>query len=104
MYIQLMHRSCGVHSPIKHIEIPCSFYDVYRSENNINEELLISNIPEGWLPVKPLRILITVVDENGCGTGQLGLNKFRNWAKYFDSYVLELLEEPCDWWEEDNNE
>ena len=100
MYIQLMYRSYGVHRPIKHIEIPCAFSEVYKSENNINEELLISNIPEGWLPANPSQILIVVVDENGCGYGQIGLNKFRNWAKYFDSYCLELIEKPYDWWSE----
>ena len=100
MYIQLMHRSYGVHRPIKHLEIPCAFSEVCRSENNINEELLISNIPEGWLPTSPSRVLIVVVDKGGCGIGQMGLSKFRNWAKYFDSYSLELLEEPYDWWNE----
>lgn len=41
MYIQLMHRHYGMHEPIKHTEIPCEFSDVYLSEDNINEELLL---------------------------------------------------------------
>lgn len=99
MYIQLMYRSYGVHQPIKHIEIPCAFSEVYKSEDNINEELLLSNIPDGWLPTKPSWILITVVDKS-CATGQRNLSLFRNWEKYFDSYVLDLIEEPLEWWSE----
>lgn len=100
MYIQLMHRHYGCHSPIKHIEIPCEFSKVYLGEDNINEELLLESIPEGWLPVEPSKILLTEADKNG-STGQCGLSKFRSWAKYFDSYVLELHREPLDWWSEE---
>ena len=44
MYIQLMHRHYGLHEPIKHTEIPCNFGDVYISEDNINEDILLGNI------------------------------------------------------------
>ena len=101
MYIQLMHRSYGVHEPIKHMEIPCKFSDVYLGKGNINEELLLNNIPNGWLPTKSSSILLTVADKYG-STGQRNLNKFRSWAKYFDAYVLELHEEPLDWWSEED--
>lgn len=100
MYIQLMHRHHGFHRPIKHVEIPCTFSDVYLGDNNINEELLLEYIPEGWLPTKPSLILLTVADECG-STGQRNLNKFRSWAKYFDAYCLELYKEPLDWWSEE---
>ena len=99
MYIQLMHRHHGMHKPIKHTEIPCEFSDVYLSEDNINEELLLKNIPEGWLPTKPNLILLTVGDKYG-SIGQYGLKKFRSWAKYFDAYCLEIHKEPLDWWSE----
>lgn len=93
MYIQLMHRSCGISTPIKYIEIPCDFNNVYIGEDNINEELLLNSIPEKWLPCKPSNILITVSNKTGsCFTGQRGLEIFRSFAKYFDSYVLELHE------------
>lgn len=101
MYIQLMHRHYGMHEPIKHTEIPCEFSDVYLSEDNINEELLLKNIPEGWLPTKPNLILLTVGDKYG-STGQYGLKKFRSWAKYFDAYCLEIHKEPLDWWSEED--
>lgn len=100
MYIQLMHRHYGLHSPIKHIEIPCEFSDIYRGEDNINEELLLESIPEGWLPTKTENILLATADKYG-STGQRGLNKFRSWAKYFDAYCLELHKEPLDWWNEE---
>lgn len=99
MYIQLMHRHHGVHDPIKHIEIPCNFSDVYLKEDCINEKLLLENIPEGWLPKPPGEILLSVGDDDG-GSGQRGLEIFRNWAKYFDSYSLELREKPSKWWNE----
>ena len=101
MYIQLMHRHYGVHEPIKHIEIPCEFSEVYLGDNNINEDLLLKLIPENWLPTKPRNILLTVLADNGIGTGQNDLDKFRPWAKYFDAYCLELLKEPLDWWSEE---
>lgn len=97
MYIQLMHRHHGFHEPIKHIEIPCEFSKVYLGEDNINEDLLIESIPEGWLPVETNKILLTKADDNG-STGQRGLSKFRSWSKYFDAYVLELHEKPSKWW------
>lgn len=99
MYIQLSHRSYGIHESIKHIEIPCNFADVYHGDNRIDERLLLDNIPDGWLPTKPKNILLTVNNERG-GTGQNNLNYFRPWAKYFDCYVLALYEKPLSWWEE----
>ena len=100
MYIQLMHRSLGVHDPIKHIEIPCRFEDVYLGEDNINEDLLLENIPKGWLPTSPSLILLTVGNKYGT-TGQYNLDKFRVWAKYFDAYCLELHKEPLEWWDKE---
>lgn len=99
MYIQLMHRSYGIHSPIKHTEIPCDFETIYLGDDHINEDLLLEHIPEGWLPTKPDMILLTVGNEFG-STGQCNLEKFKPWAKYFDAYVLELHKEPMKWWEE----
>lgn len=99
MYIQLMYRHYGIHRPIKHLEIPCEFSDVYLNEDNINEDLLLANIPEGWLPTASNNILLTVADKYG-STGQRGLNKFRSWAKYFDAYCLELHKEPLPNWTE----
>lgn len=97
MYIQLMSRHFGVHTPIKHIEIPCNFSEVYKGDDNIDEEILIKSIPECWLPVSPEKILLTVADEAG-STGQRNLSRFMSWRKYFDSYVLELYEKPMEWW------
>ena len=100
MYIQLMHRHYGCHSPIKHIEIPCEFADVYRGKNNIDEDLLLRSIPDGWLPVNPSEILLDVADKWG-SIGQRNLKVFHSWAKYFDAYCLELHKEPLDWWKEE---
>ena len=97
VYIQLYHRSYGLQTPIKHLETPCDFKSVYLSDNHINERLLLGSIPVGWLPAPSQMILMTVEDENG-STGQYNLSLFRPWAKYFDAYVLELLDKPLDWW------
>lgn len=97
MYIQLMHRHYGVHKPIKHTKIDVDFNTIVLGNNHINEDALLDAIPEGWLPSPVGLTLLTVADKNG-STGQIGLNLFRNWAKYFDAYVLELHEEPLDWW------
>lgn len=98
-----MYRNYGVHKPIKHIEIPCDFHDIYMGEDHINEELLIQNIPDGWLPCKANQILLTVADEHG-SRGQYVNKVFRLWAKYFNCYVLELIESPLPWWDEDKSE
>ena len=82
MYVQLMHRHHGIHNHIKYTEIPCKLSDVYRGDDNINEDLLLELIPEGWLPVDPSLILLSVDGKRG-GIGQSDLGKFRNWAKYF---------------------
>lgn len=103
MFVQLMHRHYGVHEPVKHLELPCSFDDVYRGENNIDEDILLQLVPDGWLPISSKGILISVVTPDGRGTtGQSKLKHFLNWAKYFDAYVLELHDKPLDWWT--NNE
>lgn len=101
MYIQLMHRHYGIHEPVKHLELPCNFSDVYKGEDNIDEDVLLSLIPNEWLPANPDSVLLCVADTENLGTtGQRGLKRFRNWAKYFDSYVLDLHENPLDWWAE----
>ena len=97
MYIELSSRHHGVHKALKHIEIPCNFEDVYKGMDRINEELLLKNIPDGWLPVHPSRILLTVGNESG-STGQCTNGVFRTWGKYFDAYVLDLLKEPLKHW------
>jgi hypothetical protein len=82
------------------IEIPCSFSDVYHCVDNIDEELLLKSIPDKYLPVPANEVLILVSDKYGC-TGQCGLEKFRNWSKYYDCYSLELL---SDDYKEDEHE
>ncbi|GAA3958479.1 hypothetical protein GCM10023085_46110 [Actinomadura viridis] len=96
MKITLAHRHYGVHTNRAQTEIPGSFSDyatpspgTARDTYVINEELLISALPDGFLPVEPRRILLAVVDETG-GTGQRRLSRFRDWAKYFDAYCLNL--------------
>lgn len=92
MKIQLRHRHYGVHELIKEIEMNENIENVYLAEDNINEDFLLSLIPNGWLPVDPKYILIMVSDKNGGSTGQRGLTKFRNWSKYYDSYSLDISE------------
>lgn len=98
MFIELNHRHSGIHTPIKYLEISCEFSDIFLGNDNINEDLLLKNIPEGWLPEPPNRILLAVGDKYGA-TGQGGLHKFRSWAKYFDAYCLDLRKEPSVWYE-----
>ena len=86
MIIQLFHRHYGVHTPVKEaIKIPCEYTDVYKGEDNINEQLLIDNIPDDYLLYEVGHILL-IAD----GTGQCGLEKFANWGKYYDGYVLHI--------------
>ena len=93
MKVSLYYRRYGLHKKIKEIDLSLCFKDVYVKEDCINEDLLLCALPNEWLPVEPSKILLTVADRKGCGTGQRGLEKFMSWAKYFDSYVLELEED-----------
>ena len=82
--------------------IPCNFDDVVIASDHINEDLLLRNLPEGFLPVDPSLVLLTV-DRGSYSEGQ-DASKFRTWEKYFDAYVLELIKEPLAWWSEQNEE
>lgn len=93
MKVILYKRRYGVHRFVKECEVPVSFNKVYIKEDVINEDLLLNLLPKNWLPVEPREILLTISDKEGCGTGQRGLNRFLPWAKYFDSYVIELQED-----------
>jgi hypothetical protein len=95
MKVILNHRHYGIHTPVKETEIEGKFEDYYFGEDQINEDLLLKNLPEGFLPISPSKVLLMVQEVNSTGEiiggkGQRGLSKFRNWAKYFDSYSLEL--------------
>jgi len=96
MKVILNRRHYGVHSPIKEAIIDGEFTDYYLGEDQINEELLLKNLPEGFLPVSPSKVLLSVQNVSSKtgdvigATGQRGLKKFKNWAKYFDAYNLEL--------------
>jgi hypothetical protein len=96
--IVLDHRHYGVHKDVSETEIAGEFSDyatlppaprVRTDEYAIDEDALLAALPEGFLPVPARHILLAVSDEDG-GTGQSGLSEFRNWAKYFDAYTLNI--------------
>ena len=98
MKVILNRRHFGVHTPVKEAVIEGEFTDYYLGEDQINEDLLLKNLPKGFLPVDPSKVLLSVQNVNDAGevigaTGQIGLKIFRNWAKYFDAYNLELCRE-----------
>ncbi len=100
MKINLYSRHHGVYSKVAQTEVPGSFADwVYQGEPEgnrrwdetlrVHEDKLLAALPDGFLPVPPRRVLLTVSDET-CGTGQGQLERFKPFAKYFDAYVLDL--------------
>lgn len=97
MKVTLAHRHYGVHADRAETEIPGAFSDyatpkpdARRDDYVIDEDKLLAALPDEFLPVPPARILLAVVDKVG-GTGQRGLTHFRDWAKYFDAYCLNLI-------------
>lgn len=99
MKITLAHRHYGVHRQVKETEIPGVFADYAtpkpgadRDDFVIDEEKLLAALPPGFLLVETNRILLAVEDEVG-GTGQRGLSLFKDWAKYFDAYCLNLVKD-----------
>jgi hypothetical protein len=99
MKVKLYKRHHGVHSFVKEKNIEGTlkkYAKVISNDSNrvgdfykINETKLIDALPKNFFPENVNRILVTVENETG-STGQDGLTKFRNYAKYFDCYVLEL--------------
>lgn len=88
MQIQLFRRHYGAHTPApvrEAIEIPCTYKDIYKGEDKINEQLLIDNIPSDYLLTKVGHVLLVAN-----GVRQCGLEKFANWSKYYDAYVLHI--------------
>jgi hypothetical protein len=100
MKVTLYRRHYGVHSRVRESEVAGSFAEwaiqtdpapgpQWRESLRIREAELIAALPKGFLPVAPGLVLLTVGDATG-GTGLVGLQVFRSWAKYFDAYALEL--------------
>lgn len=94
MKIKLFHRHYGVHTFIREAEVNVLLKSIYHGEDDINEPRLLGILPPSLLPkgLTASVVLVTVADSRGIGTGQRGLKLFRNWAKYFDAYVIELSE------------
>lgn len=92
MYIQLLHRHRNVQRPVKGLWLPCRLEQAARPDGGVDEGMLLSMIPEGWLPAKPEEILVSVAHRQG-STGLRNLSRFRPWARHFDCYVLELWHE-----------
>lgn len=98
MKVILRSRRYGVHNLVKETEVPGAFSDYATpypdnagyGDYAINEDKLLDALPEGFLPVAPKRVLVMVEDKQG-STGQTGLTRFMNWAKYFDAYCLNLV-------------
>lgn len=95
MKIKLFNRHYGIHSLQKEIKIKPKFGDVVQFPDDpnkdftIDEDTILGNMPDGFLPVKPEKILLTVGNKYG-STAQRHPKRFRAWGKYFDSYSLEL--------------
>lgn len=91
--VLLFHRHYGVHSLVKEIEIEgrlCRYARLKRRDEYIvDEERLLSALPDDFMPVSPDNCLLMIGDKRG-STGQIGLKLFKNWAKYFDSYSIEI--------------
>ena len=94
MKIELRQRHYGVHELVKTTEINGCFNDyctpINKYDFKIEEQKIIDLLPKDFLPVSPKNILVMVCNKNGC-TGQRELEVFRNWAKYFDAYVLDIM-------------
>lgn len=95
MVIRLNYRHFGRHTLLKEGEIEGTFRRYGKVNSNgeytINESRLLKALPKGFLNSDANKTLVLVNDsEYGC-TAVGGLELFRNWSKYFDSYSLELV-------------
>jgi len=96
--VVLHHRHYGIHSYRDECVIPVDPKEIYLGRDSINEQLLIDNLPDGFLRCAPRRCLLAIEDRSFkytggyASTGQDGLSLFLNWAKYFDAYSITLCE------------
>jgi len=96
MRIVLRTRHYGVHNFVKETNIVGTFDEYVKEKTNgidefeVNEELLLKNMPTDFLPTQSKNILL-IIDNGKYGTGLCGVKEFRKWRKYFDSYALELV-------------
>jgi hypothetical protein len=94
MKLRLFRRHYGIHHFIREVEIPIKLKDVVLSPDNpnddfhIKEDLILEHIPRNFLN-NPETCLLTIGNKC-CSTAQRHPIFFRPWAKYFDSFVLEL--------------
>lgn len=93
MKVTLAYRRYGRHDFRNEAEVSGTFDDYCKhiegQDYEIDERKLIKALPRGFLVGEPGQILLCVEEDWG-GTGQINLNHFRSWAKYFDSYVLNI--------------
>ena len=96
MKVQLTRRHYGVHDLVKEADIPGTLADYATvkppsgspydgREYDIDEAGLAGALPDDFLPVTIGGVLLGIDD-----TAQSGLKVFRDWGKYFDSYMLWL--------------
>lgn len=96
--VTLSHRHYGVHREVAETEIPGDFSDYATpipgrpSDYVVDEDRLLAALPDDFLPCPAGKVLLTIEDEFSF-TAQTGLMRFRDWAKYFDAYCLNLVEE-----------
>lgn len=105
MILKLFHRHHGIHVLIKETLTDVPFDDIVvripdkpinqaADDYIIKEDALLRSIPENFLLCSANKILLSVSDSDGNSSGQINLKIFKNWAKYFDAYCLELSNYP----------
>lgn len=101
MKVYLRHRHLGVHKAVREIEIAGKFQDYLVQDNEdktqrvLNEQKILSELPKDFLPRSPERILL-MVSEGRLSTAISVPSFFRRWAKYFDAYTLDIIDEKDD--------
>ncbi|MFI8977509.1 hypothetical protein ACIGO9_31835 [Nocardia asteroides] len=66
-----------------------------QGDYTIDEDALLAALPQEFLPVPVGSVLLAVADKRAW-RGQNGLHRFRNWEKYFDSYVVTIIKQEPD--------
>lgn len=97
MRVVLASRHHGEHVFVKEARVPGPFSRYCRFEKDsvrgrvpvVDEERLLTKLPEGFLPAPAREILLAVDDPDGSGGTAVGEPaSFRKWGKYFDAYSL----------------
>lgn len=97
MKVLLCEKTSMAREPVKETNLPGEFNEYYFGTDSINENLLLKNLPNDFLPLDPEEIALMVEDKINesagrvlSNVGQRNLKLFKDYDKYSCKYSILL--------------